>query len=230
MSLDRAPRAVLFDLDGTLADTAPDLIGALVRLRQQLGLPSIDPAPLRLLANRGAPAILGAGLPELAEAERAEFRQRYLDEYHAFCWHESRAFDGIPACLDAIELLGMRWGIVTNKLEWLAAPVVEQAGWHQRAGCLVAGDTAVRPKPAADPVLEACRRLSVSPGQVLFVGDDERDVTAGRAAGTLTAVAEWGYIDPGVDPSTWGADCRIDTPVALEAMLRGECERERLAI
>lgn len=224
MTVARSPRAVLFDLDGTLADTAPDLIGALARLRAQLGLPAIDPVPLRPLASRGAPAILAAGLPELAEIEREQFRQRFLDEYRSHCWNDSRIFNGIPACLDAIESLGMRWGIVTNKLEWLAVPVIEQAGMRDRAGCLIAGDTAVRPKPAPDPVLEACRRLAVQPEKTLFVGDDERDVIAGRAAGVRTAVAQWGYIPDDCDVASWGADCYVATPTDLELLLRREGE------
>ncbi len=225
MTLVRSPKAVLFDLDGTLADTAPDLIGALGGLRAELGLPAIDPAPLRPVASRGAPAILAAGLPELTDTEREQLRQRFLDEYRAHCWTDSRVFNGIPACLDAIESLGMRWGIVTNKLEWLALPVIEQAGMRDRAGCLIAGDTAARPKPAPDPVLEACRRLAVYPEQTLFVGDDERDVIAGRAAGVRTAVAQWGYIAEDCDVSSWGADFSIATPTELELLLRRELER-----
>ncbi|MGK7295906.1 MAG: HAD family hydrolase [Candidatus Wenzhouxiangella sp. M2_3B_020] len=215
MSRAASPAAVLFDLDGTLADTAPDLIGALERLRVRLGLPVIDTSPLRNVASRGAVAILERGLPELDEQAREAVRGRYLDDYRGRCWEASRPFEGIPELLDSLEAAGIPWGIVTNKLEGLARPVVEGAGWTSRVGCLVGGDTAARPKPAADPVLAACRALGVDPAGSVFVGDDERDVLAGRAAGTATVAASWGYIPEGVQVAEWGADAIVETPAEI---------------
>lgn len=214
--------AVLFDLDGTLADTAPDLVGALERLRVALRMPAIETGGLRALASRGAVAILEAGLPELDEAEREALRPRFIDDYKARCWEASRPFDGMPECLAQIEATGMKWGIVTNKLEYLAAEVAARAGWNGRAGCLVAGDSAARPKPAPDPVLAACERLGAAPGRTLFVGDDERDVIAGRAAGTLTAAALWGYIPGRGEVAGWGAHFDFESPRTLAEFLDGQ--------
>ena len=215
MSRSTPPAAVLFDLDGTLADTAPDLIGALERLRVRLGLPAIDAAPLRNVASRGAAAILERGLPELDEQARDAVRERYLEDYRGRCWDASRPFDGIPELLDALDAAGVPWGVVTNKLEALARPVVDGAGWSARLGCLVGGDTAARPKPSADPVLAACRALGVHPSGAVFVGDDERDVLAGRAAGTGTVAASWGYIPEGIRIADWGADAIAATPAEV---------------
>ena len=213
------PDAVLFDLDGTLADTAPDLIGALERLRIRLGLPVIDVSPLRNVASRGAVAILERGLPELDEQAREAVRERYLDDYRGHCWEASRPFEGIPELLDSLDAAGIPWGIVTNKLERLAGPVVDGAGWTSRRGCLVGGDTAPRPKPAADPVLAACRALGVEPAGTVFVGDDERDVVAGRAAGVATVAASWGYIPEEVRVADWGADAIAATPAEVSERL-----------
>ena len=217
--MDRLPQAVLFDLDGTLADTAPDLIAALERLRAELGLPRIETGGLRAHASRGANAILELGLPELDAAERDAFRARYLDDYQARCWVASRPFEGMPEFLDCLDAADVAWGVVTNKLARFAHPVLEQAGWAERSGCLVAGDTTSRAKPAPDPVLAACSALNVDPGGVVFVGDDERDVLAGRAAGTLTVAALWGYIPSPEQVAGWGADATADAPAALHDLL-----------
>lgn len=207
-----AIRAVLFDLDGTLADTAPDLIDAVRRLRVELDLPQIDLTSLRSLASRGALALLDAGLPELEVEQRAAFRMRYLADYRARCWELSEPFAGIESLLERLESSGLVWGVVTNKIAELAGPVLQQAGWAERCGCLVAGDDAARPKPAADPVLMACRRLDVDPSAVLFVGDDLRDIQSGRAAGCLTAAALWGYLADDDDGSAWNADLVLCSP------------------
>lgn len=217
--MERMPDAVLFDLDGTLADTAPDLIAALARLRLELGLPAIDTGPLRHRVGRGAVAVLEGGLPELGRADREAFRVRFLNDYQARCWESSRPFDGMPDVLDALEALGVPWGVVTNKLERFARPVMEQAGWAERMGCLVAGDTVTRPKPAPDPVLAACSALGAEPRRTVFVGDDERDVIAGRAAGTRTVAALWGYIAATDRVPDWGADAIAESPAALADLL-----------
>jgi len=217
--MDRLPEAVLFDLDGTLADTAPDLIAALERLRAELGLPKIETGGLRERAGRGAIAILEGGLPELDQSERDACRARYLDDYQARCWEVSRHFEGMPAFLDELDGLGVPWGVVTNKLARFARPVVDQAGWAGRMGCLVAGDTVARAKPAPDPVLAACAALNVEPGRVVFVGDDERDVIAGREAGARTVAALWGYIQSPDRVADWGADAVAEVPSALSGLL-----------
>ena len=215
----RMPEAVLFDLDGTLADTAPDLIAALERLRLELGLPAIDTAPLRQRVGSGAVAVLEGGLPELGQTDREAFRGRFLDDYQARCWDASRPFDGIPDFLDHLDAFGVPWGIVTNKLARFARPLLEQAGWANRMGCLVAGDTSARAKPAPDPVLDACGALGADPRRAIFIGDDERDMIAGRAAGTRTVAALWGYIPEPERVEAWGADLIAETPGALADLL-----------
>lgn len=199
-------RAVLFDLDGTLADTAHDLIAAVNRVRAHIGLPPADPAGLRPHASRGAAGLMERGLPELSPDQREPWRQLFLDHYRANCWHLSRPFPGIEALLDRLEAAGIQWGVVTNKLECLTRPILEQAGWLDRAGCVICGDSTTAPKPAPDPVRAACARLGVAPAEVVFIGDDRRDVDAGSAAGSATGVALWGYIEPGEQPRSWAAD------------------------
>lgn len=216
-----ALRAVLFDLDGTLADTAPDLVAAVARLRTRLGLPDMDLSHLPSLAGRGAVALMEAGIPELDEAEREAWRQTYLDDYREHCWDVSRAFDGVEDLFDRLQVMGLAIGVVTNKIEQLALPVIERAGWSERFGCVIAGDSVARPKPAADPVLEACRRLGTDPSATVFVGDDERDVQAGRAAGTLTIAAAWGYLGANENPEDWRADLCVDRPIQVLAGLAG---------
>ncbi len=212
-------RAVLFDLDGTLADTAPDLVAAVARLRLRLGLAEMDLSHLPPLAGRGAAALMQAGIPELDERERAAWQTTYLDDYRAHCWEASRAFDGVEDLLDRLGAMGLKLGVVTNKIERLARPVIEQAGWSDRIGCVVGGDTAKRSKPAPDPVLEACHLLGVAAGDTVMVGDDERDVQAGRAAGCRTVAAAWGYLGQDADPRLWRADLLVERPIELLAGL-----------
>lgn len=215
-------KAVLFDLDGTLVDTAPDLVATLMALRSRRGLPSLDPGTLRHHASRGALGLLEAGFSDQAESEPSRMRDEFLAHYARNLWHLSRPFDGIEPMLDRLANAGFALGVVTNKPGYLTRPLLEQAGWAGRFGCVVAGDTMARAKPYPDPVLEACRRLDMDPASCVFVGDDRRDVEAGRAAGVATIVASWGYIPPDEDALAWGADWQIERPGDLLAMLAGE--------
>ncbi len=212
------PEAVLFDLDGTLIDSAPDLLAALDHVRSGLDLPPSDHRRLREHVSRGAAGILGAGLPgwdDLSEAERDKLREQLLDFYAAHCWTRSAAFHGVEQLLDALGEQGVRLGIVTNKISRFAEPVIEHAGWAARFGCLVTGDRVVRPKPDPEPVLAACQALGATPDRVVFVGDDRRDIVAGSAAGTRTVVAAWGYVPAGERPELWRADAVIEHPAEL---------------
>jgi len=214
-----ASRAVLFDLDGTLADTAPDLVGTLLELRRRRGLGGLDEAELREHATRGAIGLLEAGFKDIDGIEPSELRQEFLDHYADHLWVRSRAFPGVDAALARLADAGLGLGVVTNKVEALAQPVIERAGWIRRFGCLIGGDTLTRSKPDPAPVIEACRRLGVTPSEAVFVGDDRRDVLAGQAAGVRTVVARWGYLPSGEDGTTWGADAVIDRADELDAFL-----------
>ncbi|RFF31901.1 HAD family hydrolase [Wenzhouxiangella sediminis] len=212
------PEAVLFDLDGTLIDSAPDLLAALDHVRAGLDLPPGDHQRLREHVSRGAAGILGAGLEGWAdrpEAERDRLREQLLDFYATHCWTHSSPFHGIEELLEKLSGQGVRLGIVTNKISRFAEPVVAHAGWADRFGCLVTGDRVVRPKPDPEPVLAACQALGARPDRVVFVGDDRRDVEAGAAAGTRTVVAAWGYLPAGERPEAWRADAVIDHPAEL---------------
>lgn len=208
------PEAILFDLDGTLADTAPDLAAALNVLRASRGL---EPAPyesLRPYASAGARGLIGAGLGLGPDAEEYEaLRVAFLDSYAASIAVHSRLFDGVPALLDHLQAAGISWGIVTNKAMRFTDTLVPLIGLGH-AGCIVSGDTTPHPKPHPAPLLEAAQRLRVSPQACWYVGDDMRDIQAGRAAGMVTIAAAWGYC--GSDgPTQWNAHAIAGSPLGL---------------
>lgn len=214
-----APRALLFDLDGTLVDSAPDLIATLMHLRVRHGLPELPADRFRPMATRGAIGLLEAGFAGVPDFEPGSLRDEFINHYRANLWRLSRPFAGIEALLQRLADAGFRLGVVTNKIETLAKPLLEQAGWSDRFGCVIAGDTTARSKPDPEPVLEACRRLGVEPEQAVFVGDDERDMLAGRRAGTATVAAAWGYLPERLDRARWPADAWIERPEELDALL-----------
>ena len=211
----QAVDCVLFDLDGTLADTAPDLAYALNLLRAERGLDPVPLATLRAHVSHGARGMLEAGLGLLPDA--ADFivlRDRFLQLYEDNLVRDSRLFDGMAALLDDLEARGLSWGIVTNKAERVAVPLVAGLGLSTRTGCLVGGDTTGKAKPHPDPLLEGARRIGVDPSRCLYVGDDRRDVEAGIAAGMTPVVALYGYLH-GADPHDWGATWMIEGPLDL---------------
>ncbi len=210
---------VLFDLDGTLLDSAADLYDALVILCLEEGVPKPAFAPMREVVSRGSRAILGCGFPDRDEAARLALVPRYLELYQDVMARQTRAFDGVDELLALIEAQGLRWGIVTNKPGVLTDELVRQIGWADRAGAVVSGDTLPVKKPDPAPVLLACERAGLEPSRCVFVGDDRRDVLAGAGAGLYTVAASWGYLDGG-DPHDWGADLVLDTPAALTALLQ----------
>jgi len=216
MTETRAIRAVLFDLDGTFADTAPDLAYALNETLRLFGGSALPFASIRPHVSHGATALvrLGFGLEHGTEAFEAR-RRALLEVYAANLCRDTRPFDGIPALLDALEAHGLRWGIVTNKPSWLTDPLMAQLGLAARAGCIVSGDTTPTPKPHPAPILHACAQLGVSPAQCVYVGDAARDIEAGRRAGTATLAATFGYLQEHEDPAQWGADALVDGPLDL---------------
>ena len=212
--------AVLFDLDGTLADTARDLGGALNRLLVDEKRPPLALDSLRPHVSGGARALLRCGFgltPDDAGYE--DLRLRFLAHYEAAICVDTVLFDGIGQLLQGLEERGIAWGIVTNKSERYAAAVVDALGLGPRIACLIGGDTAARPKPAPDPLLLACERIGVAPAQTLYVGDDLRDVDAGKAAGMGTVAAAWGYLGDGLPIADWQADWIISTPPELFRLL-----------
>jgi 2-phosphoglycolate phosphatase len=213
------PRAILFDLDGTLADTAPDLAGAMNRLRIERGLPPTPYEQLRPVASAGARGLIGAAFGLKAGDEGyEELRVAFLDNYAGALAVESRLFDGVPALLGTLLDHGLVWGIVTNKAARFTDPLVPQIGLGE-ARCVVSGDTTPHSKPHPEPLLEAARRLGLAPQECWYVGDDLRDIQAGHAAGMTTIAAAWGYCGNAA-PITWGADAIAETPLQVFDLIR----------
>ena len=203
-------RAVLFDLDGTLAHTAPDLALALNRLRAEEGLPPLPVEAVQPVASAGARGMLGAGLGITPEDPRfIELRDRFLDHYQNDICVDTALFDGMPEVLDVLERRGLKWGIVTNKAMRFTDPLIAAMGL--RAACVVSGDTTARAKPHPDSLLHASKLIGIPPADCLYVGDDVRDVQAARAAGMSVIAAAYGYLSGG-DPHAWGADGVISHP------------------
>ena len=220
----RRLKAVLFDLDGTLVDSAPDLVASIAWLREQHGLPGAELGPLGQLTSRGAVALIEAGFADRPDLDRERLRHQFLAHYAEHLWQESRIYAGIDALLDAVSERGLALAVVTNKLTSLAASLIRQAGLSDRFAVLVGGGCTPLPKPHPAPVLEACRRLGVSPFEVWMVGDDRRDIEAGRGAGALSLAAAWGYL-AGEDPRSWDAHRVLSTPMELQDMLEENQDR-----
>lgn len=214
-------RAVLFDLDGTLADTAPDLGGAVNRMRERRGLAPLPIARLRPVASAGARGMLGVGFAARPDDAGYEaLREEFLAEYEGALDRDSRLFDGIADCLAALRASGLRWGIVTNKATRFTGPVVAGLGLAEGAAVVIAGDTTPHAKPHPAPLLEACTRLGIAPDEAVYVGDDLRDMQAARAAGMPGIAAAYGYLGEDPDLASWRADAVIDAPGDLHALLR----------
>ena len=211
------PRVILFDLDGTLVDSAPDLAGAMNRVQQRRGLPPTPYVKLRPHASAGARGLIGAafGLSPGDDGYEA-LRIEFLDDYAGAIAAQSTLFDGVSAMLEALNRQQIGWGIVTNKAARFTEALVPHMGLST-ACCVISGDTTPFAKPHPAPLLEAARRAGVEPEQCWYVGDDLRDIQAGRAAGMRTVSVGWGYGDPMV-PVAWNADLHIDTP---EELVRG---------
>lgn len=208
-------QAVFFDLDGTFADTAPDLAFAVNRMREARGLAPLPITATRPVTSLGARGLLGVGFGLTPEhADYRAMREEFLAIYERNICRETRLFPGMPDLLEAIETRGLGWGIVTNKAERLARLLLGELGMAARARCIVGGDSTAHTKPHPEPLLAACAAAGVEPRACVYVGDDRRDVEAGLAAGMKTAVAAWGYLNGG-NPESWGADWTIAQPQDL---------------
>lgn len=207
---------ILFDLDGTLVDTAHDLAFALNLQREKHGLPSLPFEIIRPYASHGSRGLLSVGFDLKPEDDAfSEMREEYLALYDQVLTRQPILFDGIAELLATLEGRGELWGVVTNKPRRFTQPLMQSIGLLQRAACVVSGDDAPRPKPYPDTLLLACAQADVKPEVCWYIGDAERDIQAGKAAGMKTVVALYGYLDINDKPSEWGADQFIHTPTDL---------------
>jgi len=206
---------VLFDLDGTLADTAADLTAALNRVLDRRACPPLDVATLRPHVSQGGSAMIRFAFAiDESDARFAELKREFLSEYGAAVAHQTTLFDGTESLLTALESAGYAWGVVTNKQAAFTLPLVEALGLLPRAACVVSGDTTAHLKPHPEPLLHACRLLGCEPRAAVYVGDAQRDAQAAQAAGMPCVIAGYGYID-GSDPLAWGAAAVIAHPREL---------------
>jgi len=215
MTSRRGLRGVLFDLDGTLLDTARDMAEALNRVRAVEGLECLPFDRIRPLVSHGAPRMIKFGFGELEPARYESLRTQFLDFYRAALAVHTRLFAGFDRVLDHLERSGLRWGVVTNKPGWLAVPLLAELELASRCGCVVAGDTLAERKPHPLPLLHAACLLGLEPRDCVYVGDAERDVQAARNAGMIPLVAGFGYLGDGEDPAAWQPEAIFAHPEEL---------------
>lgn len=217
-------RAVLFDLDGTLLDTAPDLVRVLNQVRSEQGREPLPYPTARAQVSHGSTGLIRLGFPDVHAELQERLRLRLLDLYSQRLAVGTQLFDGCREVLDALRARGLAWGIVTNKPAFLTDPLLAKLGLDTEAGCVVSGDTLPQRKPHPAPLLLAASQISVPAAQCLYVGDAERDVQASRAAGMPVLVARYGYLGPDDDPYLWAPDALIDRPVQILDWLDGKLE------
>lgn len=206
-------RTVLFDLDGTLLDTAPDLAYALNETLRAFGKEPLPYATIRPVVSHGGIALIRLGFDLGPEDEGYQPRREFLlDTYRRNIARETRPFAGMDALLDTLERQGLNWGVVTNKPAWLTEPLLQELNLYERAAVVVSGDTLNERKPHPAPMLLACERAGSQAHECLYVGDAKRDIEAGHNAGMATLVALFGYIGDADDPHAWGADALVETP------------------
>lgn len=209
------PRAALFDLDGTLLDSAPDMLATANRLRAARGIAPMALADLRPHVSKGARAMLAAAFPETGQDAREAMVPEFLAVYREELGRHSVLFDGVAGMLAALEAAGSTWGIVTNKPEYLARDILPQLGWEARCAVLIGGDTLAEKKPHPLPLQVAAGRIGIAIADCVYVGDDERDIVAARAAGMPSIAALWGYRQAHERPQAWGADTLCEWPGEL---------------
>ena len=211
----RFPEVALFDLDGTLLDSAPDMLATVNAMRGRRGIAPMVLADIRPFVSRGARAMTGAAFPAWNGDEVAAAVPEFLDLYAAELGRHCAPFPGIPELLDALEAQGSRWGIVTNKPEDLARDLMPLLGWDARCAVLIGGDSLAERKPHPLPLLYSAEVLGVAASQCVYVGDDRRDIESARAAGMPSIAALWGYRMDGDEPADWAADVMDEVPTDL---------------
>ncbi|WP_426150105.1 N-acetylmuramic acid 6-phosphate phosphatase MupP [Pseudomonas sp. DC3000-4b1] len=212
--------AVLFDMDGTLLDTAPDFIAVCQAMLAERGRPAVADQLIRDVVSGGARAMVSATFGLAPEAEGFEaLRLEFLERYQAHCAVHTHLYDGMEALLQDLEKAGLIWGVVTNKPVRFAEPIMRQLGLAERSRVLICPDHVTRSKPDPEPLALACKTLGLDPSRVLFVGDDLRDIESGRDAGTKTVAVRYGYIHPDDNPDRWGADAVVSHPAELRDLL-----------
>jgi len=212
-------KAILFDLDGTLLDSAPDLVATLNHLRAGQGLAAVPVAELRHFVSRGAIGLIKAGMPPCNDETLASWKEAFIDHYEQNSFVHSRPFEGIDELLSELTKRNIPWGVVTNKMEFLSFPILEKAGWLTATAAVICGDTVAHSKPHPEPVLAACRKIGVAPENTLMVGDDLRDVEAGKRAGSLTAFALYGYADRESQTELLNGTALINSPEEILSLL-----------
>lgn len=213
-------KAVLFDLDGTLIDSAPDLGAAADKMRVDRGIPSLPLDTYRHMAGAGARGMLGIAFGMTPESEGfAEMREEFFRNYEKCMTERTYAFEGVAQLIHSLQSAPLAWGVVTNKSMRFTDPLTQQMPLFASAAAVVSGDTTPHAKPHPAPLLEAARRMQIAPENCIYVGDDERDIQAGRAAGMKTVAACYGYLGAKADTSHWGADAQINSPFELLKLL-----------
>jgi phosphoglycolate phosphatase len=221
MSINSRPSSVLFDLDGTLVDTAPDMAFALNQLLAQQDKAPLPYDVIRPQVSNGARGLLGLGFGiDVPHPDYENLRRRFLELYQEDLCVHSRLFEGMEEVLQTLERCGVSWGIVTNKPGWLTTPLVKALGIHERAACVVSGDTCKEAKPDPMPLLHAANIVGMKAANCLYVGDAIRDVQAARAAGMPVVAAQYGYLEAGSDPTQWGADALASHPLEILSLIR----------
>ena len=211
---------VLFDLDGTLVDTAPDLIACLNLALVEHEFSVVDAERVKPFISLGAMAMINASVPDLAETKKAELLDTMLLCYEQNIAKHTVFFKGMEQTLNSIEAMGLKWGVVTNKRERFTNPLMAALNLTHRAACIISGDTAEHPKPHPAPMLAACQKAHVNPEHCVYIGDAKHDITAGKAVNMKTLAAVYGYLKPNDQPETWGADELIDSPAQLLAWIK----------
>ena len=216
MSIDFKLSCVLFDLDGTLVDTAPDLVLCLNKALSRHGFTTVTADIIKPFISFGAVAMVNESLNKsVPEALRADILETMLDLYQNNIAEYSAFFKGMSDTLDAIEAQGLKWGVVTNKQERFTNPLMAALKLTDRAACIISGDTTANPKPHVEPMLAACKQAEVKPRECVYIGDASHDIIAGKNAQMKTLAALYGYLKQGDTPETWGADALIESPEQL---------------